>query len=103
MATTGAVRREPGNYDVRLGAEDFEWAAELMRIAGDIQVKEAPSEMQVDLTRGEMVKKIIATLQKHGGETTGGVISRTLPNVSNDARRGRRPENVISLSRKACS
>jgi len=83
-----------GNYDVRLAAEDFEWAAELVRIAGDILVKEAPSEMEADLTRGEMVKKIITTPQKHGGETTGRVISRTLPNVSNDARRGRRPENV---------
>ena len=94
MATARAVGREPGNYDVRLAAEDFEWAAELVRIAGDILVKEAPSEMEADLTRGEMVKKIITTPQKHGGETTGRVISRTLPNVSNDARRGRRPENV---------
>jgi hypothetical protein len=88
MAPARAVGREPGNYDVRLAAEDFEWAAELVRIAGDIPVKEAPSEMEVDLTRGEMAKKIIATLQKHGAETTGRIISRTLPNVSNDARRG---------------
>jgi hypothetical protein len=57
MATTRAVGREPGNYDVRLAAEDFEWAAELVRIAGDILVKETPSEMEVDLTRGEMVKE----------------------------------------------
>jgi hypothetical protein len=75
-----AVRREPGNYDVRVTAEDFQWAAELVRIAGDILVKEAPSQMEVDLTRrGETAKKIIATLQKHGGETTGRVISRALP------------------------
>jgi hypothetical protein len=77
--TIRAVRREPGNYDVRVTAEDFQWAAELVRIAGDILVKEAPSEMEVDLTRGETAKKIIATPQKHGGETTGRVISRALP------------------------
>jgi hypothetical protein len=71
IATIRVGGREPGNYDVRVTAEDFEWAAELVRIAGDIVVKEAPSEMEVDLTRGETAKKIKATLRKHSGETNG--------------------------------
>jgi hypothetical protein len=64
IATIRAVGREPGNYYVRVTAEDFEWAAELLRIAGDILAKEAPSEMEAELTRIQMAKRILVSVRK---------------------------------------
>jgi hypothetical protein len=79
IATIRAVGREPGNYYVRVTAEDFEWAAELVRIAGDILAKEAPSEMEAELTRIRMAKRILNVLKKHGGETSQRDLFRAIP------------------------